>query len=310
MAAVVHANSHRRELRFPPNTPLRTIRAAIDETRSQLRKLPNAERHTFAADATRYLQRVQNTLSSFKDRERHLNAWLPMFGHVRTLSLSQHVAAINDHLHRWRNELSASSCNQRRDALTNCVKVLYGRRAALELADIIRFQQPPPSDEWVPRKVITSVLMHLTPGTKTEARLTLMHWSGMRPSQMGRMTRENFHLNERLPFLVGSAGKTRTSLHRPPGTRRPRGSTVILRNQRLRTMEQRQRQQGARSGRPQGRSRTLHRLRHPTLVRHNPAPHRNGRRRHPDDLRTHEREDDGDLRAQEHDKARGSHRAA
>ena len=46
LAAVVHANGYRRELRFPATTPLRTVRTAADELRAQLRKLPRSQRHT------------------------------------------------------------------------------------------------------------------------------------------------------------------------------------------------------------------------------------------------------------------------
>ena len=206
LAAVVHANGYRREIRFPATTPLRTVRAAADELRAQLRKLPTSERSTLAADAPRYLQRVEATLASVVDRKRHLDAWLPRFGHIRTLLLGQHTTALNDQLQQWRARLSPSSCNQRRDALTNCVKVLYGRRAALELVDVIRFQMPLPVARWIPRARIDAVLAAL-PSGKIAARLHLMHWTGMRPSQMGRLTAEDFHLDEPIPFVVVPQGK-------------------------------------------------------------------------------------------------------
>ena len=207
IAAIVTANGHRRELRFPAKTPLRTIRAAADETRTQLRKLPKAERHTLSDDARRYLTAIKSTMASFKDRRRHLEAWLPQFGHIRTLTLPQHTAALNEQLRTWRSTLSASSCNHRRDALTNCVRVLYGKRAALELVDLIRFRKPPPVARWIPRERIDAVLAHLRTGSKTAARLSLLHWTGMRPSQMGRLTFGEFHLDEPIPFVIVPQGK-------------------------------------------------------------------------------------------------------
>ena len=206
-AAIVYGNGHRRELRFPPNTPMRKIKAALEEARTQLRKLPRGERHTLAYDARRYLERVKPILASYIDRERHLNAWLSRFGHLHTLSLGQHTTALNDQLREWRKDYSASSCNQRRDALSNCVKVLHGKRAALELVDVIRFRMPPPVARWISRERIEAVLAQLQPGSKTEARLRLMHWTGMRPSQMGRLARENFHLDEPIPFIIVPQGK-------------------------------------------------------------------------------------------------------
>ena len=120
---------------------------------------------------------------------------------LRTLALSQHVAMLNDQLHQWRETLSASACNHRRNALTNLVKVLYGQRAAAELIDLVRFTHPPPKPRWLERSHITDVLARLTPESKTVVRLSLMHWTGMRPSRMARLQPDDFRLGEPTPFL-------------------------------------------------------------------------------------------------------------
>ena len=114
---------------------------------------------------------------------------------------------LNDQLHQWRETLSASACNHRRNALTNLVKVLYGRRAAAELIDLVRFAQPPPKPRWLERSHIAAVLAQLTPRSKTVVRLQFMHWTGMRPSQMGRLQPEDFRLDEPTPFVVVPRGK-------------------------------------------------------------------------------------------------------
>ncbi len=207
LAATVKVNGIQRELRFPPGTPLRTIRARRDELRASLRTLPTGERHTLAHDAERYLQQVGSELVSMADRRHHIGLWVQRFGHLRTLALSQHIALLNDQLHRWRETLSASACNHRRNALTNLVKVLYGRRAAADLIDLVRFAQPPPKPRWLERSHIAAVLAQLTPGSKTVVRLHLMHWTGMRPSQMGRLRPEDFRLDEPTPFVVVPRGK-------------------------------------------------------------------------------------------------------
>lgn len=81
--------------------------------------------------------------------------------------------------------LSVSARNHRRDALTNLVKVLYRRRAAAELVDLVRFKRLAPRPRWLDRAHIADVLSQLTPGSKTVVRLRLMHWTGMRPSRRG-----------------------------------------------------------------------------------------------------------------------------
>ncbi len=207
LAATVKVNGIQRELRFPPGTPLKAIRARRDELRAGLRTIAPGERHTLAHDADRYLQQVSSELVSMADRRHHIGLWVQRFGHLRTLALSQHVALLNDQLHQWREALSASACNHRRNALTNLVKVLYGRRAAAELIDLVRFAQPPPKPRWLERSHIAAVLAQLTPRSKTVVRLRLMHWTGMRPSQMGRLQPDDFRLDEPTPFVVVPRGK-------------------------------------------------------------------------------------------------------
>ena len=207
LAATVKVNGLQREARFSADTPLKTIRVWRDEMRASLRTLPAGARHTLAHDANRYLDQVGRELTSIADRRRHIGLWISRFGHLRTLVLAQHTTAINDQLRQWRETLSASACNQRRDALTNLVKVLYGRRAAAELVDLIRFPRPLPQPRWIERAHIAEVLAQLTPGSKTVVRLRLMHWTGMRPSQMGRLKPDDFRLDEPFPYVVVPRGK-------------------------------------------------------------------------------------------------------
>ena len=99
------------------------------------RSRPGAGTGHLNHDTGRYLDQVKSTLISFADRRRELLAWLPRFGHLRTLALPAHLPALNAQLHEWRDSLAASTCNHRRHALTNLVRVLYGRRASFDLLD-------------------------------------------------------------------------------------------------------------------------------------------------------------------------------
>ena len=207
MAATVKVNAIQREIRFEPGTPLKTIRARRDELRASLRQQPRRRGGSFADDAARYLDQIRTTLASFSDRQRHLEAWLPRFGHLDTQNLADHLPLLDHQLREWRHTLSASSCNQRRDALTNLVKVLYGRRAAADFVDLVRFTREPSPPRWIDRAHISAVLAHLTPGSKPEVRLRLMHWTGMRPSQMGRLRSGDFRLDDAIPFVAVPRGK-------------------------------------------------------------------------------------------------------
>ena len=207
LAATVKVNGIQRELRFPPGTPLKAIRARRDELRASLRTLPANERHTLAYDAGRYLDQVTANLIGSAERRRDVEVWLPRFGQLRTVALVEHLAALNAQLHIWRRNRAASTCNHRRHALIHLVRVLYGRRAAIDLEDLVRFPLPLPRPRWVDRAHIEAVLAHLAPNTRTSARLRLMHWTGMRPSQMGRLTRADFHLLDPVPYVNVPRGK-------------------------------------------------------------------------------------------------------
>ncbi len=207
LAATVKVNGVQREVRFPPGTPLRTIRAKRDELRASLRTLPAGGRHTLNHDAGRYLDQVESTLISFGDRRRELLSWLPRFGHLRTTALPAHLPMLNAQLHEWRRTLAASTVNHRRHALTNLVRVLYGRRASFDLLDLVRFAPPPPKPRWVDRRHIAAVLDEIPAGSVTRVRLELMHWTGMRPSQMGRLRAEDFRLDEPIPYVAVPRGK-------------------------------------------------------------------------------------------------------
>lgn len=209
LAATVKVKGKQQEVRFPLGTPLRKIQAERNRMRAAMQAEPSpqsGQRQTLAHDAERYLEQVA-PLVGMRNRRHEIGVWLPKFGHVRTLSLPNHVNALNTQLREWRAIRAASTVNKWRNALTNLVKVLYGRRAAAELADLVRFEPPRPKARWVDRDHVLDVLEQLTPGTKTAVRLLLLHWTGMRPAQMGRLTREDFRLDEEIPYVAIPTGR-------------------------------------------------------------------------------------------------------
>ena len=202
LAATVKVNGMQRERRFPRGTPLRTIQAWRDRMRGNLRTLPKGAKHTLRYDSERYLKQKEGQIVSIEHRRRNLEMWLERFGHIRSLSLEQHVPELNEQLHAWRKERAGATCNHRRDALMNLVRVLYGQRAATGLSDLVTFRKAPPKPRWLDRAHIADVLSRLEAGSKLFVRLQLMHWTGMRPAQMGRLTPDNFHLNHEVPHVI------------------------------------------------------------------------------------------------------------
>ena len=295
LAATVKVNGVQREMRFPPGTPLKTMRARRDELRPSLRAVPAGERSTLAHDAARYLKQVGGELLSIADRRHHINLWTPCFGDVRTLELPQHTAAINDQLRQWRATRSASACNHRRDALTNLVKTLYGRRAAAEFVDLVRFAAPPPKPRWIDRTHIAEVLAQLTPGSKTVVRLRLMRWTGMPPSQMARLQPEDLRLDEPTPFVVVPRGKGGRLAAIPlvgEGLKVAREFTVAGAYGRWSC----QCEQATGTGGPESRASFLHRVSDSPFVRDGASADGIGRGGHPGPVRPHGPRDDYDLR--------------
>ena len=143
LAATVKVNGIQRERRFPRETGMRTIQVWRTQTRASLQNLPKGAKHTLAHDAKRYLDEKKGQLASIRDRRRNLGTWFEKFGHIRTLTLEHHVNELNGQLRQWRKTLSGATCNHRRDALMNLVRVLYGDRAASGLSELKTFKKEP-----------------------------------------------------------------------------------------------------------------------------------------------------------------------
>ena len=66
------------------------------------------------------------------------------------------------------------------------------------------------------------MLAGIPAGSVTRVRLDLMHWTGMRPSQMGRLRAEDFRLDEPIPYvadiqdLYGHTWPETTMIYTPP----------------------------------------------------------------------------------------------
>ena len=253
---------------------------------------PNTLRH----DAERYLDQKASQLISIRDRRRNLYQWMERFGHIRTLALDQHIGELNAQLYEWRKNLSGATCNHRRDALMNVVRVLYGSRAASGLSDLVTFPKAPPKPRALDRSHIADVIRKVEPESKLRARLELMQWTRMRPSQMGRLTPEDFQLDAEIPHVIvaqGKGGRQRPSRCWRKESRPPARSSPSVRSK----MEDGTGEQRIGQGGPAGRAADVHDVPDPVQLRDRTAPKRRRRRRHPGPVRAHERGDDENLRA-------------
>ena len=94
LAAVVSVGTRRKELRFPPDTPLLEIRAAVDQMRAQLRATaPKRSRGTLAADAKRYEKQIKDTVS-WREAMAEVRAWLALYGTWRRSRITREQVRI------------------------------------------------------------------------------------------------------------------------------------------------------------------------------------------------------------------------
>ena len=159
---------------------------------------------------------------------------------------------------------SASACNHRRDALTNLVKTLYGRRAAAEFVDLVRFAPPPPKPRWIERTHIAEVMAQLTPGSKTADTLTVHALDGNAAVADGAIAAGGLPIRRAAPFRRRAARQGRTAYRDSAGRRRAEGSPRVHGDRDLRELVLPERQQGPElAARKAGRSAfTVYQIRH------------------------------------------------
>lgn len=197
-----------REKRYPRDTPIKMMRPWQDETRRELKKqVETLSRSTLREDVPRYIARVQEELASIKDRERDIDSWLGRFGDRVRQSLR--TAELDEQLQHWRNVdgLAASTVNHRRDALSDLFSVLDGKDARNPVKGCVWFERPPRVAKGISRRRIESVLLAMDDDTQTKWRLLMIHWTGMRPSQLGRLTEDHFLLDDPQPAVLIPSGK-------------------------------------------------------------------------------------------------------
>ena len=76
LPTTVNVNGVHRELRFPPGTPLKTIRPRRHELRASLRTLPSEAPHTLTPDADRHLDQMTGNLTRSVEQPPDIEPWL------------------------------------------------------------------------------------------------------------------------------------------------------------------------------------------------------------------------------------------
>jgi integrase len=193
-----------------------------------------ASKGTFKQDAATYLELTTvKAMPSYKDRTRDVGLWVAIFGSRQRSAIT--TRAIDDQLQQWINdEYAASTVNNRRTALMSMYTRLDGRAAANPVRDTRVFDEPDLEARGLPYALVVRILdaipaersySHLRSTKitqlKTRVRLEVMAWTGMRASQIGRLTRKDVNFEEKWFVAPRSLKGNRKPRHPRPLIRKP-----------------------------------------------------------------------------------------
>lgn len=195
--------------RFPPTYTLDALRR-WREDHIRLRRPTKSQRGTFTEDVENYLRAVA-AMASFTDRQREIRSWLPAFGAGARWQITPE--RIRRQLAEWRvgnvtagqRALAPNTCNNRRMALSHLFTVLDGKNAHNPVRDVPRFKLPPPIKRGVPMSIVTKVLQKIE-GERTQARLEVLAWTGIRPSELARLTPAHIDLKRKVALIPTAKG--------------------------------------------------------------------------------------------------------
>lgn len=176
--------------RFPPSYALPALQRWRDE-HVRLHRPEKTQRGTLAFDVDRYLHAVA-AMPTFSDRKRQIEAWLPRFAKRPRWTLRPDE--LRTQLAEWRVNLAPNTCNHRRSALSHLYTVLDGKAAYNPLRDVPPYKLPPPLKRGLPLTTILTALRRVK-GKQTRARLLVLLWTGMRPSELMRVQASDLNLD-------------------------------------------------------------------------------------------------------------------
>lgn len=198
-----------RTKRFPRGTPRREMEDWRLDTRRALEDAdPQGPPQSFREMARVYLHsHAHLALASRGDRRRDVQGWIDVFGDVPVTLIT--VEECQQKLDEWAQEgYAGSTLNHRLDALVAVLPRLAGHLTRWDNRGDRPILAPP-------RTRMAAVLGTLRPNLTT-TRLWWLYWTGMRPSQLGRMTLEAADFDAGLVTVPGGKGGVSYVVPLPP----------------------------------------------------------------------------------------------
>jgi integrase len=177
--------------RFPPDTPLTTLKTWRHDERTRRRSRQLAHAHdlppsgSLAGDVARYLQLV-TAMPTLPQRTYDLKCWVTALGGDRPRRSIQ-APELTGILHAWRaSGLAAGTCNRRRTALMRLWHELDGKSAPNPLRDVKRFHEPDPLPRGRPYAILERIFRAMEM-SKSRARLKAIAYIGLAHCELKRL---------------------------------------------------------------------------------------------------------------------------
>ncbi|MEK9811157.1 MAG: tyrosine-type recombinase/integrase [Candidatus Nanopelagicales bacterium] len=220
---IAFAHGQRRQMRFPPTTPISTMVAwRKQETLVLAATVPAAPaRGTLAEAIERYLAQLKYLdPATLKGRRSELQAWREALGTRPLASItSAHIrAVVGDWTHptptpghETPKAVSAKTVQNRVRSLGHLYRTLHGKRTVTPVDDLDLPKPQRVRPRTVSADVIVEVAAKLKPG-KTKARFMVLASTGIRPAQLKRMTAADVDLARGICRVPGAKDGLATGL--------------------------------------------------------------------------------------------------
>jgi len=201
-----------REKRFPPDTPIETLKKYRARQVGQAAQYTEASRTGLARDVVKFL-RHRRGLRSFVTERAQLRAWLRRYPRRSRWALTS--AHVREAIAAWQGEgYSAQEIRHRVRRLRQVYRVLDGPTAPTPCDGVTLPRLPKPRPVPVPDDLIRQVAVHLRAHeiakrlrtSKTRARYLVLATTGQRPAQVMRAQPEDVSLEQRIWIVRPAKG--------------------------------------------------------------------------------------------------------
>ena len=219
--AYVRAGGQLRFRRFPPRTPLETVRRWRLDTRVSL-GLTQRPAGILAADIEPFLRQIADRPRLVAERRQQVEWWAARLGHLRrdAITPTDVRAALAD----LRRTHAASTCNHNRQALFSLYRALDGRDAPNPVREVKPFTSPAPEACGLSYDVVGRILAAMSDqgsamvkgkpraaASAAKVRCRVLGFTGLRPSDLMRYRPEHWNrTTQTLVVYTGKGGRTRT----------------------------------------------------------------------------------------------------